>query len=179
MLHPMQIDSGKLGPAWNQFSLGINIDLMGLPEDEEVDEIDPNDDYESELDEMLGGPKLTTRDWSELKKKIKTHLTKHKNSLPLAQINQYLIISNFATLRLKGVKCIQASLDVAKQWHEEPGNWFAHCVCALTRHYQIFEELPEEWRGGKQNAQSLLYNEAIEKQTRDWLTSQPIGKVTP
>jgi len=159
--------------------------LEGLMEEEEADQNSPaapltmDDDYASELDEMLEGPKPTIQDWSELRKKIKAHLAKHKNTLPLSHINQYLIISNFATLQLKGVNRTQASLEIAKQWHEGTGKWFAHRVRALTWHYQIFEELPEEWRGGGKNTRSLLYNEIVEKRTRDWLTSQPTGKVTP
>ncbi len=142
----------------------------------EEEEADPNspasplimdDDYASELDEMLEGPKPTIRDWLELRKKIKAQLAKHKNTLPLAHINQYLIISNFATLQLKGVNRTQASLEIAKQWHNGTGNWFARRVRALARHYQIFEELPEERQGGGKNTRSLLYNEIVEKRTRD------------
>jgi hypothetical protein len=43
----------------------------------------------------------------------------------------------------------------------------------------MFEDLPGEKWGGERIAQSWLYDESVEKQTRDWLTSQPIGKVTP
>ena len=99
--------------------------------------------------------------------------------MPLSKSNQYLIISNFATLRLKGASRTQASVEIARQWHEGPGNWFAHRVRALARHYQAFEKLPVEKRGGKKNTRSWLHDEAVQNQTRDWLTSQETGKVTP
>src|SRR5262249_1801869 len=99
-------------------------------------------------------------------------------SLPLLQINQLLILANFATLRLKGFKCINASLQIAQQWHEGQGAWFARRVRALARHYQIFEQLPIEKRGGT-NARSWLLNELVRNRTQDWLTAQPTGKVTP
>jgi len=80
---------------------------------------------------------------------------------------------------LKGQTRTQASLDIARQWYEGEGNWFTRQVWALAQHYQTFEELPVEKQGGDRAAQSWLYDESVEKQTRDWLTSQPTGKVTP
>jgi hypothetical protein len=135
--------------------------------------------YESDLEEAIQGPKNTVKNWSELRNQIKIHLVKHSKKLPLSQLNQYFIISNFATLRLKGLSRTEASIKIAHQWHEGPGNWFARRVRALARHYQAFEALPEERRGGEKNARSWLNDEAVQTRTRDWLTSQETGKVTP
>ena len=99
--------------------------------------------------------------------------------MPLSHINQLMIISNFATLRLKGSSCTQASIEIAHQWHEGPGNWFARCVHALTRHYQIFKKLPLEKRGGSANSRSWLQNEAVQTRARHLLSSQKTGDVTP
>jgi hypothetical protein len=164
-------------------------DPSSLADVQEVDEdvggeiqaegLDEQEIYESDLEEAFQGPKCAIKDWSELRKQIKTHLRKHSKSLPLSKINQYLIISNFATLRLKGLSRTQASIEIANQWHEGPGNWFARRVRALARHYQEFEELPVERRGGENNARSWLHDEAVQSRTRDWLTSQKTGKVTP
>jgi len=125
------------------------------------------------------GPKSHVCNWSDLRKQIKDHLEKNSKTLPLSQLNQLLIISNFATLCLKGISQTQASLEIARQWHEGQGNWFARRVRALARHYQIFEALPIEKRGGSGNSRSWLYDEQVKTRTRDWLTSQKTGDVTP
>lgn len=62
-----------------------------------------------------------------------------------------MIISCFATFHLKGFSHTQSSIEVLWQWHEGKGNWFAWCVRALAGHYQIFEKLPIEKRGGAGN----------------------------
>ena len=89
------------------------------------------------------------------------------------------MISNFATLRLKELSRTQASIKIACHWHEGPGNWFAHRVRALARHYQAFEELPVEKQGGEKNACLWLHDEAVQSRTQDWLTSQKTDNVTP
>jgi hypothetical protein len=100
------------------------------------------EDWEQELDNVI---KSNTEicDWKTLRNQIQNDLQKQK-TLPLSQINQLLILSNFATLRLKGVSHIDASLEIARQWRDRNGIWFARRVCALARHYQIFEQLPVE-----------------------------------
>ena len=90
-----------------------------------------------------------------------------------------MIISNFATLHLKKLSRTQASLEIARQWHEGEGNWFARQVRALAWHYQIFKKLLVEKRGGSQNARSWLYDEKVKLQTTNWLTKQKTGDVTP
>ena len=57
------------------------------------------------------------RDWATLREQINNDLRNTKN-LPQRHINQLLIIRNFATLRLKGLSCIKASVEIACQWHE-------------------------------------------------------------
>ncbi len=89
-----------------------------------------------------------------------------------------MIIYNFATLRLKGRSRMEASLEIAVQWHEKDGIWFSQKVCALARHYQIFKQLPIEHRGGLKNARSLLKDELVKKRILDYLQSLPTGKVT-
>ncbi|KAI6016545.1 hypothetical protein EDC04DRAFT_2903126 [Pisolithus marmoratus] len=46
-------------------------------------------------------------------------------TLPLSHINQLLLIHNFATLRLQGIGQIKASLEIAHQWDEGEGVYFA------------------------------------------------------
>ena len=130
-----------------------------------VSEADMNEDeiedWEGELEEGFQGPKSHTCDWSDLQEQIKDHLKKNSKTLPLSQVNQLLIISNFATLRLKGVSWTQASLKIAWQWHKGQGNWFARRVRALAGHYQIFEKLPIEKRGGSSNSRLWLHDEQV------------------
>jgi hypothetical protein len=133
---------------------------------------------EDELQSVIQG-KEEVRDWSTLRQKIKTDLKMNSKTLPLSQINQLMILSNFATLCLKGDSRIEASLAIARQWHKGEGIWLARRVRAIARHYQIFEQLPQEKRGGKDNAGSWLHDEAVQNGARNWLTAQPTGKVTP
>ncbi|KAJ7814049.1 hypothetical protein B0H13DRAFT_2465431 [Mycena leptocephala] len=113
--------------------------------DEEMEEDDPNN-WDVIIDDMVGGedqssssptassspPTATVKlqSWHALREKVKTDLK--KKNLPLTQYNQLLIIRNFATLLIKGLKRIQASLEIARQWHEGGGNYFAHRVRALS-----------------------------------------------
>ena len=90
-----------------------------------------------------------------------------------------MILSNFATLRLKGTSCIRSSEEIARQWHPGQGVWFAWRVRAFARHYQTFEQLLHEHRGGYKNAWTLLRDENVKKCSLDYLTCLPTGKVTP
>ncbi|KAI6012303.1 hypothetical protein BKA83DRAFT_4500787 [Pisolithus microcarpus] len=74
------------------------------------------EDWE-ELEVMMKpGNGTPTCNWGELHDQIKADLKKHSNTLPLSQVHQLLILSNFATLWLKGVSQIGASLEIAGQW---------------------------------------------------------------
>jgi hypothetical protein len=112
--------------------------------------------WEEELDENLAPNGLADiRDWETLRKQIIDDLKQKGKSFSLSQINQLMILRNFATLRIKGNGRIAASMKIAEQWHEkETGSsvHFARRVRALARHYQIFEQLPRERRGGYHNS---------------------------
>ena len=128
-------------------------------------------------------PNAEIRDWVALRSRmmIKVDLkTKHK-SLPLLQINQLMILRNFANLRLKGFDRIPASFEIARQWNKEDSSnsHFARRIRMLARHYQIFEQLPKERRGGYSNSHSLLKDENVKTASRTWLTEQTIGSITP
>ena len=137
------------------------------------------EDWEEELEEHTKGSKNHVRDWEDLRADIKKQLKKESKTLPVSRLNQLMVISCFATLRLKGYSRTQSSIQVARQWHEGEGNWFARHVRALARHYQIFEKLPIERRGGAGNTRSWLHDDLVKKSTLNWLTSQKTGEVTP
>jgi len=96
---------------------------------------DAEDAWEDVLEEQeRGGVKI--RGWDELQEQVKDNLVKGaKTSLPLSCINQLMLIRSFATLRLKGLGCVEASLEIARQWHEGEGKHFARKVRALAQHY--------------------------------------------
>ncbi|KAE9403386.1 hypothetical protein BT96DRAFT_990244 [Gymnopus androsaceus JB14] len=61
--------------------------------------------WEDDLDERVGivGDKVKIHDWGQLRDEIKDNLKKaKKKSSPLSQINQLLVLQNFANLHLKG-----------------------------------------------------------------------------
>jgi hypothetical protein len=74
---------------------------------------------------------------------------------------------------------MSASKEILCQWHEKEGVHFACRIQALVHHYQAFEQLPVECRGGKKNAQSLLKDEMVKAAARGWLTDQKVGSITP
>jgi len=59
-------------------------------------------------------------------------------------MNKLLILRNFAMLRIKGVKRIVASQEIARQFHEGTGAHFARRIWFLTQHYQLFKQMPQE-----------------------------------
>ena len=60
------------------------------------------------------------------------------------------------------------SEEIMRQFHEGVGGYFARQICILTRHYQLFEQLPEERRGGV-GGQSLLKDERVQVAARTYL----------
>ena len=138
-------------------------DEVGLENDGDVvlDEIekDVEEIWEDKIKEVMQ-PKSEIRSWGELREQIKTDLKKKHVHLPLSQINQLMILRNFANLR-QGFGCIEASREIAHQWHEKEGSniHFAWQIRALACHYQVFEQLLTERRGGRKSAKSLLKDE--------------------
>ncbi|KAG1901493.1 uncharacterized protein F5891DRAFT_1187343 [Suillus fuscotomentosus] len=153
-------------------------EIMDLDEStEEAEDVD-DETWEDELMLSAGGDIMRFHDWSEMHKNIKSDLKKNSKSFSLAHINKLTILSNFETLCIKGCSQIQASIEIARQWHKGEGIHFARKMQALVRHYQIFAQLPVEKQGGKANAHSWLHDEAVQACTRSWLTAQKVGSVT-
>ena len=129
---------------------------VGYEEDEEP--------WEEELQERTQA-KGEIRGWKALRDQLKKDLeAKYKTrTLPLSKVHQLMILHLFANLMVKGYKNIPVSLEIVNQWHEaqEPSPHFARRIRALARHYEIFEQLPIEHRGGSKNARSLLKDEGV------------------
>ena len=140
---------------------------------------DDKNRWEYDVDECVHGGKVDVHGWEVLQEQIKKDMKKTGNTLPITQINQLLILQNFATLQLKGYGKIKASFEIAQQWHEGEGKHYAHKAQALAWHYQVFEQLPSEKRGGEKMACSLLLDECIKTAAQSWLTSQQVSQVTP
>jgi len=77
-----------------------------------------------------GGVKI--RGWDELQDQVKDDLAKGAKTLPLSHVSQLMLIQSFATLRLKGLGCVKASLEIAHQWHKGEGVHFTWKVRALA-----------------------------------------------
>jgi len=155
-------------------------DEAGLEDDGDVGlEKDAEEMWEDEIEDMMQ-PRSEIRSWGELREQIKMDLNKKHSHLPLSQINQLMIIQNFANLRLKGFGRIEASHEIAHQWHEKEGSnvHFAQQIWALERHYQVFEQLLIERRGGAKSAKSLLKDEGVQVTVKAWLTEQKVGSIT-
>jgi hypothetical protein len=101
------------------------------------------------------------RSWEELRKQLKSDWVEgqKKNETP-THLNKLTILRNFAMLCIKGVKRIAASEEITRSWHEGTGGHFACQIRVLARHYQLFEQLPEEKRGGV-GGRSLLKDERV------------------
>ncbi|KAJ3746059.1 hypothetical protein DFH05DRAFT_1458428 [Lentinula detonsa] len=137
--------------------------------------------WEDEMDEtVIAEEKGDIRGWEELREQIKAELSMAKKRfMPLSKVNQFLILRNFSTLRLKGFGRMEASQQIALQWHEKNGVHFARHIRQLARHYQVFEQLPTEKRGGMRTSRTLLSDENTRNAARAWLSSQKAGDVTP
>lgn len=157
--------------------LGDDNEETSLPNlDRQAEEMEA---WEEELEQDVSNPPTEIKDWAMLRAQIKADLKKNAKKFALSELNKLMIICNFATLRIKGRSRIEASLEIAAQWHEREGVGFSRKVRALARHYQIFEQLSIEHRGGLKNVRSLLKDELIKKRILDYLQSLPTGKVMP
>ncbi|KAI0083081.1 hypothetical protein BDY19DRAFT_998877 [Irpex rosettiformis] len=145
-----------------------NIGSSGEAQSDIIDEFDEEETLEEELEDRVHPGPTEIRGWNVLREQVKTKLQRGKKILTMSQVNQLLIIRNFATLRLKGIRRIPASEEIARQWHESTSaTYFARHVRALARHYQVFEQLPVERRGGGGNAHSLLNDPNIKHAARE------------
>ncbi|KIM64084.1 hypothetical protein SCLCIDRAFT_23712 [Scleroderma citrinum Foug A] len=146
-LSPSLSTAAKCGPT------ALEHDEMELAMDSDTGDLDDLDNINSESDaesEEWENELMTTLmsctdicDWGTLCDQIQDDLKKHK-SLPLSQVNQLMILSHFATLRLKGSSCIATSMEITWLWYDGKGTgaWFSHRVCALARHYQWYIVTP-------------------------------------
>ncbi|KAJ3563302.1 hypothetical protein NP233_g9023 [Leucocoprinus birnbaumii] len=155
--------------------------------DREVEEVDLErekgkdcEDWEDELEETVVPKGSDIRSWTELRNQIIGDLQRKYKSLSISEVNRLMILRNFATLQIKGYSRFQASFSIAVQWRSGGTNnaYFARMIRALARHYQAFEQLPPEKRGGS-HAHSLFKDERVRSAARMWLTDQPLGTVTP
>lgn len=89
------IDEGVRSESENRRGIQLDLDQVNVDSAYHDEEIE---DWEAELEEVIEGPKGHIRDWEALRTDIKKHLKKHSKTLPLSQLNQFLIICNFATL---------------------------------------------------------------------------------
>ena len=138
---PVGLDQGGSGSDGNDDIADPGGEEEGNTSEREEDDMD---DF---MDASGTEPKAKDdiRSWEELREQLKSDMVERykKNESPTI-LNKLTILRNFATLRIKGVRRIAASEEIARQFHEGTGHHFARQIRALARHYQLFEQLPEE-----------------------------------
>lgn len=67
------------------------------------------EDWEEDFEEFTSNPPSVVKSWDVLKAQIEDVIKKGSKSLSTTQRNHYLILSHFATLRMKGVSCGKVS----------------------------------------------------------------------
>lgn len=94
------------------------------------------------------------------------------------QLCKYLLLYEYANLRVKGIKMMEASTILARIHHEGAGIWFARQICSLARFYQKFEQLLPELRGGIRQGVTHLEDTDVQHTAKKWLGEQKLGTVT-
>lgn len=88
--------------------------------------------WEEEVNEAIISSSLKVKPWDALQEQIKEDLKKGKKKLPMSNLNQLIVLYNFATLRIKGYGCMAASTEIAQQWSEAEGVHLSHQLGALA-----------------------------------------------
>ena len=108
--------SSATASSIEEFEKDLGEDIEELESDSHIHglgEEDAAEAWEHELDEGVQVSPAEIKDWGTLRTQIKKDLKKRSKLLTLAAINQYMILSNFATLRLKGASWIGVSEEIA------------------------------------------------------------------
>jgi hypothetical protein len=145
---------------------------MQPPPDEDMEA------WEDELEENTRDPGSEIRPWDILREKLQKTIKERHKTLPLTHLNQLIILSDFATLCLKGHTRTAASLMISEQWKTSSGYWMARHIHYLARFYQQFETLPEN-HGGRWMARSFLFRDEVKMAFTSFLNSVPNGTMTP
>jgi len=93
------------------------------------------DDIDNAMEVSGSQPKAKEeiRGWEKLREQIKSDLQEaHKRHETLTHMNKLLILRNFAMLHIKGTRQIDASREIAQQWHKGTGVHFTHQIWFLT-----------------------------------------------
>jgi hypothetical protein len=125
----------------------LNDQLVGPQDDNTISLEGKEEDTDLLLNAMGAGPKAKddVRSWEELHEQIKDDQRQgHREHAPHSHMNKLTILRNFATLRIKGKARIAASEEIARQFHKGAGMHFARKIRFIARHYQLFEQLPDE-----------------------------------
>jgi hypothetical protein len=100
--------------------------------DSQDDEVTCLEGEEDDIDYLLNATgsepkgKEEVCGWEELQEQIKEDQRRaHKEHKPLTYMNQLMILRNFATLRIKGLRRIAVSEEITWQWHKTAGIHFA------------------------------------------------------
>jgi hypothetical protein len=84
----------------------------------------------------------------------------------------------FATLCIKRLGRIAASVHIALSQHKGEGAWFAQHIHALVHHFEKYEQLPIECWGGRCKGSCHLDDEDVNRAAQSWAEMQKIGMLT-
>ena len=106
---PIFLDDGAAGSNEGQDNLENDNVIGSECEEDEIDNVTEASGCRSEAKDDVRG-------WCELREQIKADLdVARRRCEPLTHLNQLLILRNFATLRMRGVRCIAVSEQIAMQ----------------------------------------------------------------
>jgi hypothetical protein len=101
--NPVELPQPVIGHTQSASVLSEESDTRQNVEEEELSDSEDMENWELELETVIQGPKEMVRDWAMLCLKIQMEVKKKSRTLPYSCIKQLMILSNFATLRLKGL----------------------------------------------------------------------------
>jgi hypothetical protein len=123
-------ESGSNGEQADD-TASLNDQLDGAQDDDTISSEGEEEDTDLLLDAVGAEPKAKddVRSWEELREQIKDDQRQgHKEHAPHSHMNKLTLLRNFATLRIKGMACIAASEEIARQFHEGAGVHFTRKI---------------------------------------------------
>lgn len=177
---PLRAKRGRGLPEQRATNAGADSD-----DDSDKEDMDQTD---GEYEELVYGSTTTVvgdapqmKSWLEVRKQLDDIMRREKarHQIPFSQLRQYQLLQEFANLRVKGRKAMEASFMMAEIHKIGTGRWFARQIRSLARYYREHNQLPPEHRGGLRRISCRLYDDDVERAARAWLGEQKLGTVTP
>ena len=116
------------------------VDDSGVRDPEEEEDLEEGEEEEEEdMDNFIDASRIEPNakndicGWKELRDQIKSDMDEgHKRHDTRTRMNKLLILRNFVMLRIKGIRRIAASEQIALQFHEGTGIHFTRRIRFLA-----------------------------------------------